>query len=44
MPSTFSAELMLPSSSAPTAAPTALPLPPKMATPPTTTAEITVSS
>jgi hypothetical protein len=44
IPSTFSAELMVLSKSAPTAAPTALPLPPKIATPPTTTAEITVSS
>ena len=44
MPSTYRAELMVASSSAPSAAPTALPLPPKIATPPTTTAEITVSS
>src|SRR5712691_7297897 len=43
MPSTFSAELMVSSSSAPMAAPTALPLPPKIATPPTTTAAITIS-
>ena len=37
-PSTFSAELIVWSRSAPRAAPTTLPLPPKMATPPTTTA------
>jgi hypothetical protein len=35
---------MVCSSSAPMAAPTALPLPPKIATPPTTTEAITVSS
>ena len=44
MPSTYSAELIVVSSRAPRAAPTTLPLPPKMATPPTTTAETTVSS
>ena len=39
-----SAELIVCSSSAPSAAPTTLPLPPKIATPPTTTAAITWSS
>ena len=38
MPSTYSAELIVESSSAPSAAPMTLPLPPKIATPPTTTA------
>ena len=43
MPSTSRATLIVPSSSAPIAAPTALPLPPKIATPPTTTEAITIS-
>ena len=44
MPSTYSAELIVVSSSAPSAAPVAVPLPPKIATPPTTTADTTCSS
>ena len=44
MPSTYSAELIVVSSSAPSAAPMTLPLPPKIATPPTTTADTTCSS
>ena len=43
-PSTLSATLIVCSSSAPSAAPTTLPLPPKIATPPTTTAAMTWSS
>ena len=43
MPSTSRATLIVPSSRAPIAAPTALPLPPKIATPPTTTEAITIS-
>jgi hypothetical protein len=41
IPRTCSAVLIVFSSSAPMAAPTALPLPPKIATPPTTTAATT---
>jgi hypothetical protein len=44
MPSTYSAVVIVDSSSAPSAAPMTLPLPPKIATPPTTTAEMAWSS
>jgi len=43
-PSTYRAELIVFRSSAPSAAPTTVPLPPKIATPPTTTAAMTCSS